>query len=66
MADERDERDEGRPGQGPGSQSDPGDAGPPLTEEGTRTGTSGGEHAHEPEPAAGGTDEVPSREQGGL
>jgi hypothetical protein len=66
MADER-ERDEERPGQEPGSQSDPGDAGPPLTEEeGTRTGTSGGRHAHEPEPAAGGTDEVPSREQGGL
>jgi hypothetical protein len=66
MADEQRDRDDERPGQGPGPESDPHEAGPPLTEEGTSTGTTGGEHAHEPEPAAGGTDEVPQREQGGL
>jgi hypothetical protein len=59
--------EEPRAGDGPGPQSAPDDAGPPLTEEdGTRTGSSDGAHEHEPEPAAGGTDEVPRREQGGL
>lgn len=47
-------------------QSDPGDAGPPLNEEGTTTGAGGGEHPHEPEPAAGGVEATPRREQGGL
>jgi hypothetical protein len=61
-----DEHREGT-GEGPGPQSHPDDAGPPLTEEdGSTTGSSGGEHSHEPEPAAGGVDEVPVREQGGL
>jgi hypothetical protein len=69
MADGERREDEHREGtgEGPGPQSHPDDAGPPLTEEdGTTSGASEGEHAHEPEPAAGGADAVPTREQGGL
>ena len=67
MREHPDEHERERPGEEPGPQSRPDDAGPPLTEDdGSTTGTSGGEHEHEPEPAAGGTDEVPHREQGGL
>jgi hypothetical protein len=62
-----DEHREGT-GEGPGPQSHPDDAGPPLTEEdGTTTGASEGEHhQHEPEPGSGGETAVPRREQPGL
>ena len=64
MAD--DEHREGT-GEGPGPQSQPDEAGPPLTEEdGTTAGASEGTQPHEPEPGAGGGDAVPRREQGGL
>ncbi len=61
------EEDDERPGRGPGPQSRPGDAGPPLTEDdGTETGTSSGTHEPQREPGVGGPDPAPRREEGGL
>ena len=46
--------------------SKPGDAGEPLSEEGTETGTSPGTPGEREEPGAGGPNPSPRREQGGL
>jgi hypothetical protein len=51
---------------GPGRYSDPGDAGAPLSDEGSLAGTSPGTPGEAGEPREGGPDPVPRREQGGL
>jgi hypothetical protein len=68
-----DERDEERRvetaepgGHGPGRHSDPHDAGDPVDEEGTDTGTAQGAPGEFDEPGAGGPNPAPRREQPGL